>query len=136
MSVTEERAAAPAEPLLRTLMGEVLRRTRKAQARTLQDVATQARISIAYLSEVERGRKEASSEVLVAVCRALDIRLVDLLARSTSQLLAVDLATDLGARRRRAAAVAVTLASSTSLAPDTTRTSATGPTGVVRLSVA
>ncbi len=104
MSVVEESAVTRSEPLLRTLMGAVLRRTRTAQGRTLQDVATQARISIAYLSEVERGRKEASSEVLVAVCRALDIRLVDLLAQSTSQLLAVDLATDLDARRRRGAA--------------------------------
>lgn len=103
MAVVDESVATRSEPLLRTLVGGVLRRTRQAQARTLQDVATQARISIAYLSEVERGRKEASSEVLVAVCRALDIRLVDLLADSTSKLLAVDLTTDLDARRRRVA---------------------------------
>jgi transcriptional regulator with XRE-family HTH domain len=89
------------EPLFRTLVGRVLRRVRAAEHRTLQDVATQARISIAYLSEVERGRKEASSEVLVAICRALDIRLVDLLAETTGELLAADLATGLRDRRRR-----------------------------------
>jgi len=89
------------EPLFRTLVGGVLRRVRTTEHRTLQDVATQARISIAYLSEVERGRKEASSEVLVAICRALGIRLVDLLAETTGELLAADLATDLRDRRRR-----------------------------------
>jgi len=77
----------------------VLRRARTAQGRTLQDVATDARISIAYLSEIERGRKEASSEVLLAVCRALGMRVVDLLAEVTSELLAAELAADL---RRRA----------------------------------
>lgn len=88
------------EPLFRTLVGRVLRRVRATQSRTLQDVATQARVSIAYLSEVERGRKEASSEVLVAICRALGIRLVDLLAEATGELLTADLTIDLGLRRR------------------------------------
>lgn len=93
-------AVGPApEPLLRTLLGAVLRRVRRAEGRTLQDVATRARISIAYLSEVERGRKEPSSEVLVAVCRALGIRVVDLLAEATSELLAAELTTDLRSRR-------------------------------------
>ena len=67
-------------PLLRTLVGEVLRRTRLEQGRTLADVARAARVSMPYLSEVERGRKEASSEVLAAVCDALRIELSDLLA--------------------------------------------------------
>ncbi len=51
-------------PLLRTMLGDVLRRTRLEQGRTLADVARSARVSMPYLSEVERGRKEASSEVL------------------------------------------------------------------------
>jgi transcriptional regulator with XRE-family HTH domain len=67
-------------PLLRTLVGDVLRRHRQEQGRTLADVARAAMVSMPYLSEVERGRKEASSEVLAAVCEALRIALSDLLA--------------------------------------------------------
>ena len=69
-----------ARPLLRTMVGDVLRRTRLEQGRTLADVARAARISMPYLSELERGRKEASSEILAAVCDALRIELSDLLA--------------------------------------------------------
>jgi transcriptional regulator with XRE-family HTH domain len=67
-------------PLLRTALGEVLRRQRLEQRRTLADVARSARVSVQYLSEVERGRKEASSEVLGAVCDALQISLASVLA--------------------------------------------------------
>jgi transcriptional regulator with XRE-family HTH domain len=67
-------------PLLRTILGDVLRRTRLEQGRTLADVARVARVSMPYLSELERGRKEASSEVLAAICVALWIELPDLLA--------------------------------------------------------
>ncbi|GIJ67627.1 helix-turn-helix domain-containing protein [Virgisporangium ochraceum] len=70
----------PRPVLLRTLVGDVLRRHRQGQGRTLADVARAARVSMPYLSEVERGRKEASSEVLAAVCGALRIDLSDLLA--------------------------------------------------------
>lgn len=69
-----------ARPLLRTMIGDVLRRTRRAQGRTLADVSRAATVSVPYLSEVERGRKEASSEVLAAICAALRIDLSDLLA--------------------------------------------------------
>lgn len=74
------------EPLLRHLVGAILRRTRRDQRRTLADVALAARVSTAYLSEVERGRKEASSEVLAAVCEALGLRLVDLVERAWADL--------------------------------------------------
>ena len=74
------------EPLLRDLVGGILRRARREQRRTLADVATDARVSTAYLSEVERGRKEASSEVLAAVCDALGMRLVDLVERAWAEL--------------------------------------------------
>ncbi len=67
------------KPLLRTMLGDVLRRNRLEQRRTLADVARAARISMPYLSELERGRKEASSEVLAAVCDALRIELSDVL---------------------------------------------------------
>jgi transcriptional regulator with XRE-family HTH domain len=67
-------------PLLRTLVGEVLRRHRQRQQRTLAEVAREACVSVQYLSEVERGRKEPSSEILAAVCDSLRIELSDLLA--------------------------------------------------------
>jgi transcriptional regulator with XRE-family HTH domain len=67
-------------PLLRTMVGGVLRRTRLSQRRTLADVAASARISMQYLSELERGRKEASSEILAALCSALGLDLSELLA--------------------------------------------------------
>jgi transcriptional regulator with XRE-family HTH domain len=93
-------------PLLRTLIGDVLRRHRLAQRRTLADVARAARVSVPYLSEVERGRKEASSEVLAAVCSALRIELADLLA-AVGRDLTKDRAPVVpleAARRRRGAA--------------------------------
>ena len=77
--VLVERRAT--EPLLRHVVGGILRAERTEQSRTLLDVALAAQVSTAYLSEVERGRKEASSEVLAAICRALGLRVVDLLAR-------------------------------------------------------
>ncbi|MGA4843695.1 helix-turn-helix domain-containing protein [Streptomyces sp. G45] len=81
------RPAQP-EPLLRDLVGDVLRRERLAQERTLKDVADAARISVPYLSEVERGRKEASSEVLAAAAHALGLGLADLLALAQRELAA------------------------------------------------
>jgi transcriptional regulator with XRE-family HTH domain len=74
-------------PLLRTMVGSVLRRTRLSQGRTLADVAAAARISMQYLSELERGRKEASSEILAALCSALRLDLSDLLAAVGHDLL-------------------------------------------------
>lgn len=65
--------------LLRRVIGAVLRRERQRQGLTLREVARAAGVSVPYLSEVERGRKEASSEVLAAVCRALGLYLSDLL---------------------------------------------------------
>jgi transcriptional regulator with XRE-family HTH domain len=67
------------ESLLRSVLGDALRRARLEQGRTLADVAAAARVSLPYLSEVERGRKEVSSEVLAALCDALGIDLADLL---------------------------------------------------------
>ncbi|WSI75046.1 helix-turn-helix domain-containing protein [Streptomyces sp. NBC_01335] len=79
-------SAAPREPLLRDLVGEVLRQERLSQERTLKDVADSARISFAYLSELERGRKEASSEVLASAAHALGLGLADVLGRAASEL--------------------------------------------------
>ena len=61
--------------LLRDAVGETLRDTRNRQNRTLRDVSTAANVSLGYLSEVERGQKEASSELLAAICGALDLPL-------------------------------------------------------------
>lgn len=61
--------------LFREVVGDVLRRTRTSQGRTLREVSDSARVSLGYLSEVERGRKEASSELLNAICDALDVSL-------------------------------------------------------------
>jgi transcriptional regulator with XRE-family HTH domain len=63
---------------LREAVGGALRRRRLAQGRTLREVAEAAGVSLTYLSEVERGRKEASSEVLEAVCAALRLGLAEL----------------------------------------------------------
>ncbi|WUJ32978.1 helix-turn-helix transcriptional regulator [Streptomyces sp. NBC_00388] len=70
----------------RDVVGGVLRRERLAQERTLKDVADAARISMPYLSELERGRKEASSEVLAAAARALGLGLADLLGLGRREL--------------------------------------------------
>jgi len=61
--------------LLREAIGDSLRRVRTAQSRTLREVSGSARVSLGYLSEVERGRKEASSELLAAICDALEVPL-------------------------------------------------------------
>jgi transcriptional regulator with XRE-family HTH domain len=61
--------------LVRELIGESLREERMAQAKTLRAVSQSARVSLGYLSEVERGQKEASSELLAAICSALDVPL-------------------------------------------------------------
>ena len=89
-----------AEPLLRLLVGATFRRHREEQGRTLAAVASEARVSIAYLSEIERGRKEPSSEVLLAVCHALGMRLADLLLEAASELRTAELRTAEGRRPR------------------------------------
>ena len=70
--------------LLRTHIGSALRAARIEQGRTLRDVAKSARVSLGYLSEVERGHKEASSELLNAICAALDLSLSTILVDVTN----------------------------------------------------
>lgn len=70
--------------LLRTYIGQTLRQARIAQERTLRDVAKEARVSLGYLSEVERGQKEASSELLNSICDALGLSLSTVLVEVTS----------------------------------------------------
>ncbi|MBF0662776.1 MULTISPECIES: helix-turn-helix domain-containing protein [unclassified Rhodococcus (in: high G+C Gram-positive bacteria)] len=72
--------------LLREALGDSLRRTRVSQSRTLREVSSSARVSLGYLSEIERGRKEASSELLAAICDALAVPLSDVLSDVSESL--------------------------------------------------
>ncbi|MDO8144619.1 MULTISPECIES: helix-turn-helix domain-containing protein [unclassified Isoptericola] len=74
--------------VLRQEIGDVLRDARQRQGRTLREVSSAARVSLGYLSEVERGQKEASSELLASICEALDIPL-SLVLREVSDRIAV-----------------------------------------------
>jgi transcriptional regulator with XRE-family HTH domain len=72
--------------LLRRQLGDVLRRARQRQGRTLREVSAEARVSLGYLSEVERGQKEASSELLSAICAALDTPMSEVLREVSDEL--------------------------------------------------
>ena len=78
--------------LLRQLLGDVLRRLRVRQGRTLREVSASARVSLGYLSEVERGRKEPSSELLNAICDALDVPLSSVLTDAGERMASEELA--------------------------------------------
>ncbi|MDT3399666.1 helix-turn-helix transcriptional regulator [Streptomyces sp. B1866] len=78
--------------LLRRLLGDVLRRQRQRQGRTLREVSSSARVSLGYLSEVERGQKEASSELLSAICDALDVRMSQVMREVSDELSLAELA--------------------------------------------
>jgi transcriptional regulator with XRE-family HTH domain len=73
-------------PVLREVVGDALRGLRLRQRRTLREVSSQARVSLGYLSEVERGQKEASSELLASIASALDVELSDLFLEVSAQL--------------------------------------------------
>lgn len=83
--------------LLREAIGDSLRRTRVSQSRTLREVSNSARVSLGYLSEIERGRKEASSELLAAICDALEVPLSEVLV-DVSETLSVGAAPAVGPR--------------------------------------
>lgn len=72
--------------LVRELIGEALREERMLQSKTLRQVSKSARVSLGYLSEVERGQKEASSELLAAICGALDLPLSTVLTVVSERL--------------------------------------------------
>jgi transcriptional regulator with XRE-family HTH domain len=72
--------------LLREVIGDVLRQARTEQGRTLREVSDDARVSLGYLSEVERGRKEASSELLSAICGALEVPMSRVLSDAGEEL--------------------------------------------------
>jgi transcriptional regulator with XRE-family HTH domain len=72
--------------LVRHLLGGVLRRQRLRQKLTLREVSVDARVSLGYISEVERGQKEASSELLAAICAALEVPLSDVLREVSDEI--------------------------------------------------
>ncbi|WP_129659934.1 helix-turn-helix domain-containing protein [Rothia halotolerans] len=72
--------------VLRHEIGEVLRDVRQRQGRTLREVSHSARVSLGYLSEVERGQKEASSELLASICSALDVPMSQMLREVSERL--------------------------------------------------
>ena len=78
--------------LLREAGGSSLRAARTEQSRTLRDVAREARVSLGYLSEVERGQKEASSELLNSICEALGLQLSALMSDVTLQIASSEIA--------------------------------------------
>jgi transcriptional regulator with XRE-family HTH domain len=65
--------------LFRRLLGEVLRGARMQRGMTLRELSAEARVSLGYISEIERGQKEASSELLASLCSAMDLPLSDVL---------------------------------------------------------
>jgi len=75
--------------LFRRLLGDVLRHQRLQRGMTLREVSAEARVSLGYISEIERGQKEASSELLASLCTALDVPLSEVL-RDVSSLVAVE----------------------------------------------
>src|SRR5438477_39211 len=77
--------------LLRRLLGDELRRQRLRQQRTLREVSSAARVSLGYLSEVERGQKEASSELLSSICGALEVPLSEVLRGVSDELALAEL---------------------------------------------
>jgi transcriptional regulator with XRE-family HTH domain len=72
--------------LLRRVLGDTLRGRRLRQRRTLREVSGAARVSLGYLSEVERGQKEASSELLASICEALDVKMSDVLSEVSENM--------------------------------------------------
>jgi transcriptional regulator with XRE-family HTH domain len=72
--------------LLRRELGDALRERRRARGLTLREVSASASVSLGYLSEVERGEKEASSELLASICGALDLPLSQVLSDVSSRM--------------------------------------------------
>ena len=78
--------------LFRASLGDVLRAERMRQGMTLRELSSSARVSLGYISEIERGQKEASSELLAALCAALDVPLSEILSEVSDQVADEELA--------------------------------------------
>ena len=75
--------------IFRRLLGDVLRRARMQRGMTLRELSAEARVSLGYISEIERGQKEASSELLASLCEAMDLPLSDVL-RDVADAVAIE----------------------------------------------
>lgn len=95
--------------LLRDALGDTLRHARVGQSRTLRDVSTVANVSLGYLSEVERGRKEASSELLAAICDALDLQVADVLDNASSAMRGTSTVAQVDARSTSSASLRIVM---------------------------
>ena len=76
--------------LIRKVMGETLRELRMRAGMTLREVSMASMVSLGYLSEIERGHKEASSEVVFSIAQALDVSLSDLMITISTKLAALE----------------------------------------------
>lgn len=90
-ALLDQPVVAPArrlrsQPLLREALGGALRSYRTEQEITLRELAESARVSPGYLSELERGRKEVSSELLASVCHALEVSVADVLIEAAGTM--------------------------------------------------
>ena len=99
--------------VLRRVLGDELRRIRTSQGRTLRDVSATARVSLGYLSEVERGHKEPSSELLAAICTALETPLSSVLINVGTEIAVLESASAPVPLHSRDASVAGSSASDT-----------------------
>ncbi|MBK8459406.1 MAG: helix-turn-helix transcriptional regulator [Micropruina sp.] len=90
--------------LMREVLGESLRELRTSESLTLREVSSSARVSLGYLSEIERGQKEASSELLNAICGALGVPLSSVLRKVSDKIDGQDVVTQLPRPRQSVAA--------------------------------
>lgn len=103
--------------LLRRMLGEVLRRHRTDQHRTLRDVSDSARVSLGYLSEVERGQKEPSSELLASICSALESPLSTVLREASDEILLAETEAAMTGRRTQSRVLSRRIGSRLVVAP-------------------
>nr|WP_055122015.1 helix-turn-helix transcriptional regulator [Corynebacterium oculi] len=92
---TPQRRRPRPEPLLREALGDALRAFRAERRITLRELAESARVSPGYISELERGRKEVSSELLASVCHALGVTVADVLIEAAGSMALGDVAEEL-----------------------------------------
>lgn len=92
---TTTTLSPPQRILFRVVLGAVLRSRRQAAGRTLREVSREAQVSLGYLSEIERGQKEASSELLASVCRALGLTQSQIFTDVATQMALTEMASEL-----------------------------------------
>jgi len=87
----------PARILFRVVLGSVLRACRQEAGRTLREVSRAAQVSLGYLSEIERGQKEASSELIASVCRALGLSQSQIFSDVATQMALAEMTSEFSA---------------------------------------